>query len=94
MKQEDMFLQDNQQSYKFFNGLFFFFFLNNFSLFPSWKGKLCWDDGADAGILHTIYNGQKGLALKNRREGGGSKSSIFKLSQAVIKISDPGILDG
>ena len=26
--------------------------------------------------------------------GGGSKSSIFKLSQAVIKISDPGILDG
>lgn len=25
MKQEDMFLQDNQQSYEFFNGIFFFF---------------------------------------------------------------------
>lgn len=32
MKQEDMFLQDNQQSYEFFNGIFFFLIISAFSL--------------------------------------------------------------
>lgn len=32
MKQEDMFLQDNQQSYEFFNGIFFFLIISVFSL--------------------------------------------------------------